>query len=151
MKAKAKKKSGGDDREEFIDRVLGKAEKTIRGLKMPGFGDWVKVTVIGRLSLAPLRPMYGFDPPEDSRALPREAVPEPEWEMCAPFRTTFRAGDVSEFSEDEKGVMIIRHSMGPNARILVKESWDEVSEIMGAEQVIKVEPDPDHPTPPWEE
>lgn len=152
MTVKSKKKDQRDGPGEAADKILDKAEKMIRGLKMPGFADWVKVTVIGRLEYARPRMMPGFGPPDDSRALPPEAEPEPEWETCKPFRTTFRASEVSEFCEGEKGIIIFRHSMGPNSRILVKENWDEVCEALGAVQVaMEGVPAEDQDGAPWEE
>lgn len=141
MTAKRTKKDRDTEEDSRLDKIFKGAEKVVRGLKMPGFGDWVTVTVIGGMENPhTMRGPQVYGPQDDPHALSPEAEwkpdPEPEWVMCKPFKTAFRAGDVSEIVEEERGVIIIRHSIGSNGRIIVRESWDEIRAILGITPVM---------------
>ena len=138
MTAKKTKEERDQEEDSRLDKMFKGAERVVRGLKMPGFGDWVTVTVIGGMEYPRIRGIMGpMGLPHESDALPPEAQrEEPEWVMCKPFKTAFRAGDVSEIVEEERGVIIIRHSMGSNGRIIVRESWDEVRALLGITPVM---------------
>jgi hypothetical protein len=134
MTAKKTKEERDTEEDSRLEKIFKGAERVVRGLKMPGFGDWVTVTVIGKLENPLARPMYGV--PDDSHALPPEAEAEPDFVMCKPFRCCFRAGEVSDLIEEEKGVAVFRHTMGANGRILVRESWDEMCALLGITPVF---------------
>jgi hypothetical protein len=132
-----KRKKRSKEPAEIAERILNKAEIMLTRLKLPGQGDWVTLTVI---ALIPLN-LRGMRMRNESDALPPEAESEPDWEECAHHRISFHVSDIHQIEEIERGTAIIRHSMGPIARILVKESWDEVHRLCGVTPTME-EPAP---------